>query len=178
MGPGDQLAREFLRDRVPFDETGEQALPEQLHHGIGVPALQAVKGAVFAEASIRRQQVSVRVPLDQVPGGGDGDDDTRTNLRIELSAHVLDEAAAHERPQHPLDHRPQGPVASRETLGPRVQQLLEVLFKQTVQRGLARPPRLVDSAADLHAQPEAGGRVAGGKGGDTPRSDLPTTRQV
>jgi hypothetical protein len=65
MGPGDELAREFLRDRVALDEAGEQALAEQLHHGIGVPALQPVKGAVFAEASIRGQQVSVRVPTSR-----------------------------------------------------------------------------------------------------------------
>ena len=33
MGPGDELAREFVGDRVALDETGEQALAEQLHHG-------------------------------------------------------------------------------------------------------------------------------------------------
>jgi hypothetical protein len=32
-----------------------------------------------------------------------------------------------------------------------------VLLDQTEERRLARPPRLVDPAGDLHAQPEAGG---------------------
>jgi hypothetical protein len=63
MGPGDELARELTGDRVALDETGEQALAEQLHHGIGVPAPERVKGAVFGEASIRGQQVSVGMPF-------------------------------------------------------------------------------------------------------------------
>jgi hypothetical protein len=91
MGPGDELARELLRDRVALDEAGEQALADKLHHGIGVPALQPVKGAVFAEASIRGQQVCVRVPLGQVPGGRDGDDDSRPAVLAELFADVLGE---------------------------------------------------------------------------------------
>jgi len=89
MCPGDELARELLRDRVMLEEAGEQALAEQLHHPFSVPALQPVKGAVFAEASIRGQQVSVRVPLDQVRGGGDGDDDTGPAVRAEAPPHVL-----------------------------------------------------------------------------------------
>jgi hypothetical protein len=89
MGPGDELARELLRDCVALDEAGEQALAEQLHHGIDVPALQPAKGAVFAEAAIHAQQVSVRVPLDQVPGGGDGDDDSRPAVRGDAFSEVL-----------------------------------------------------------------------------------------
>jgi hypothetical protein len=89
MGPGDELARELLRDRVALDETGEQALAEQLHDGMGVPALQGVEGAVSGEASIRGQQVSVRVPLGQIPRGRDGDDDSRPAVLAEPSADVL-----------------------------------------------------------------------------------------
>ena len=48
-----------------------------------------MKGAVVGEASIRGQQVSVRVPLDQVPGGGDGDDDSRPAVRAEPFSDVL-----------------------------------------------------------------------------------------
>jgi hypothetical protein len=38
MLPSDELAREILRDRVPLDETGEQALtecPDVLGNGLG-----------------------------------------------------------------------------------------------------------------------------------------------
>ena len=50
------LAREVLRDRVPLDEAGEQALAEQLHHRFGVPALERVKGAVVREAAIGQRE--------------------------------------------------------------------------------------------------------------------------
>ena len=56
-----------------------------------------------------------------------------------------------------------------EAGGPDAQQLLEVLLHQTEQRRLTRPPRPVDPASDLHAQPQAGGRVAGTNGGRTAR---------
>jgi hypothetical protein len=71
MGPGDELARELTGDRVALDEAGEQALAEQLHHGIGVPAPERAKSPASGAASIRGQQVSVGMPLGQVPGGRD-----------------------------------------------------------------------------------------------------------
>ena len=89
MLPSDELAREVLRDRVPLDETGEQALTEQLHHRFRVPVLEGVKGAVCGEGPIRAQQVCVGMPLDKVPGGGNGDDDSGPSVRTELLAHVL-----------------------------------------------------------------------------------------
>jgi hypothetical protein len=70
---------------------------------------------------------------------------------------VLEEAALEELAQDPFHHRPQGPVLPDEAGGPHAQQLLEVLLDQTEERRLARPPRLVDPAGDLHAQPETGG---------------------
>jgi len=77
---------------------------------------------------------------------------------------VFEKAAAPELPQHPLDHRPQRPVAPGEALGPDPQQLLQVALHEPVERRLARAPRLVDPAANLHAQTQAGGRGAGAKG--------------
>jgi hypothetical protein len=77
---------------------------------------------------------------------------------------VLEQAALEELPQDPLDHRPQRAVAPGEALRPDPQQLLEVALDERVERRLARAPRPVDPASDLHAQPEAGGRVAGGTG--------------
>ena len=62
MPPGDESAREILRDRVPLDETGEQALTEQLHHRFRVPVLEGVKGAVVGESPIGEEKVSVGMP--------------------------------------------------------------------------------------------------------------------
>jgi hypothetical protein len=47
---------------VALDEAGKQALAEQLHHLFRIPAPGRVKGPLVAEASIRSQQVPVRVP--------------------------------------------------------------------------------------------------------------------
>lgn len=91
MRPDDELARELRRDRVALNEAHEQAFGEQLHHLIGIPAPERVKGAVVREASIRAQQVSVRMPLDRVPGGGDGDDDSRPAVVAEPFADALGE---------------------------------------------------------------------------------------
>jgi hypothetical protein len=49
-GCSDELVREVLRNRVVLDETGEQALTEQLHHRFRVPVLEGVKGAVQARS--------------------------------------------------------------------------------------------------------------------------------
>ena len=82
---------------------------------------------------------------------------------------VLEQAAAQELPQHPLDHRSKRPVLPCEALGPDPQQLLQVALDELEQRRLARLSRPVDPAADLHAQPRAGGRVAG----TDPQADSP-----
>jgi hypothetical protein len=76
MRPGNELARELLRDRVALDEAGEQPFTAQLHHRFRVPAFQGVKGAVAGESPVGHEKVSMGMPLDQVSGGGDGDDDT------------------------------------------------------------------------------------------------------
>jgi hypothetical protein len=91
MPPADELPREILRDRVPLDEAGEQALAEQPHHRFTVPALEGVKGAVVGESPVGQQEVCVGMPLDQVSGGGDGDDDTRPAVLAESSPDVLGE---------------------------------------------------------------------------------------
>ncbi len=63
-------------------------------------------------------------------------------------------------------------MTSRQASGPDPQQFLEVRLDQAKQRRVARPPRSVDPARDLHAQPEAGGRVAGTRS----KRSLPPTR--
>jgi hypothetical protein len=94
MGPGDELAREVLRDRVALDEAGEQPFTEQLHHLFAIPALDGVKGAVAGEGPIGHEQVSMGVPLGQVSGGGDGDDDSRPAVSVEPSSDVLGDGFA------------------------------------------------------------------------------------
>ncbi len=74
---------------MPFDEADEQALAEQPHHRFTVPALEGVKGAVVGESPVGQQEVCVGMPLDQVPGGGDGDDYSGPSVRTELLAHLL-----------------------------------------------------------------------------------------
>jgi hypothetical protein len=110
---------------------------------------------------------------------GEGDQDApAARAAPEPGEAVLEQPAAQELPQHPLDHRPQRPVAPGEALGPDPQQLLEVALHEPVERRLTRTPRLVDPATDLHAQTQAGGRGAGGKGGGLWRSGLPKTDAV
>jgi hypothetical protein len=72
---------------------------------------------------------------------------------------VLEQAAAQELPQHPLDHRPQRAVAPGEALRPDPQQLLDVALDEPVERRVARTPRLVDPATDLHSRTRAGGEA-------------------
>jgi hypothetical protein len=47
---------------------------------------------------------------------------------------VLEQPAAQELPQHPLDHRAQRPVRAGEAPGPDTQQVLEVLLDEAEQR--------------------------------------------
>jgi hypothetical protein len=63
--------------------------------------------------------------------------------------------------QHPLDDWSQGSVLPYEAGRPDAKQLFQVLFDEPMKRRLARSPRPVDPASDLHAQPRAGGRGTG-----------------
>src|SRR5262245_53676440 len=87
---------------------------------------------------------------------------------------VLEQPALQELQQHSFDHRAQLPVLPLEPGWPDSQHLLEVLLHEAVKQRLAWPPRLVDTAADLHAQPTAGGRGTGDKRERPSRPALPT----
>jgi hypothetical protein len=63
MAPREKLPDQILRNRVPFAETGQQALPEQLHDHITVPGRERVKGAVVREGAVGHEDVSMRMPL-------------------------------------------------------------------------------------------------------------------
>jgi hypothetical protein len=76
MSPGEQLPDELLGDGVAVEESSEDALAEQAHQERGVPSGQADEGAVCGEAAAGGEQVQVGVPLQEVSGGGDGNDET------------------------------------------------------------------------------------------------------
>jgi hypothetical protein len=65
---------------------------------------------------------------------------------------------------HLVHETPPEAVAPLEALLPRALDPVVEGVEETEQRRLPRIPRPVDPATDLHAQPEAGGRAAGGKG--------------
>jgi hypothetical protein len=64
--PGCRQARslpsEILRDRVSFDETGQQALAEKFHDRVSVPGLERAQGAIVRERAVGHEKVSVRMP--------------------------------------------------------------------------------------------------------------------
>jgi len=63
MAPREELTDKVLRDRVPKDETGQQALAEQLHDRLAVPILERVKSTLVRKRAIGREDVSVWMPL-------------------------------------------------------------------------------------------------------------------
>jgi hypothetical protein len=75
---------------------------------------------------------------------------------------VLEKAPFQEPAQHPLDGGAEWAMLLGEAVGVDAEKLPDVLLDEAAQRRLARPPRPVDPARDLHAQPEAGGRGTGG----------------
>jgi hypothetical protein len=74
---------------------------------------------------------------------------------------AFDEPKGEEGPEHPLDHRTQRAVRLGEALLVHAEELVEVMFHQTVERQLAGPARPVDPTADLHTSRPAGGRASG-----------------
>jgi hypothetical protein len=61
--PGWRHARSFRTRSSEIAETGQQALPEQLHDHITVPGRERVKGAVVREGTVGQEDVSMRMPL-------------------------------------------------------------------------------------------------------------------
>jgi len=56
---------------MAFDETGQQALAEQLHHRVSVPRLERVKRAIVREGALGHEDVPMRMPLQEVAARGD-----------------------------------------------------------------------------------------------------------
>ena len=91
--PGCFQARSFFtqlgRDGMGKDEPRQQALPEEAHQQGGVPLRQGLPGAARRLAAVGREQVEVRMPLDQVASAGDRDDDARSGVVAEAPADEL-----------------------------------------------------------------------------------------
>jgi hypothetical protein len=122
--PGEELPREILRDRTALDQTGEQALAEQLHHRLAAPAREGMEAAIVRKDTVGQEKVSVGVPLNQVSGSGDGHDDAGPSVRAERPPHVLGYGLGREhfllQPFRPQElallfaRRAKGPSAARE----------------------------------------------------------------
>jgi hypothetical protein len=89
MAPFQEFVSELLGDGVTLDQASQQALAEQSHDRVAAPGLEGVEGAVVAESTVAQEKVCVWMPLDQIPGACDRDDDARPSLRSEVSPHVL-----------------------------------------------------------------------------------------
>jgi hypothetical protein len=76
---------------MAFDETGQQALAEQLHHRVSVPRLERVKRAIVREGALGHEDVSMRMPLQEVAARGDRHDDAGPSVRSHPYPHVLGE---------------------------------------------------------------------------------------
>ena len=74
-----------------LDEASQEALTEQFHDRFAVPGLEGVEAAVVGEGPVAQEEVSMWMPLDQVPGGGDRDDEAGPSVGSEVSSHVLGE---------------------------------------------------------------------------------------
>ena len=159
-------------------EYGNLCKVQTLRAAIAAPPVDAAAEALTevytAGRRLAQDAYTSRFSQDgQKPAAAAGEGDQNASAALtapEPGEAVLEQAALEELPQDPLAHRPQRAVAPGEALRPDPQQLLEMALDELVERGLTGTPRPVDPASDLHAQPEAGGRVAGGKGGRLRRS--------
>jgi hypothetical protein len=89
MMPGEELVHEQFRDGLLGQEPVEQALSEELHDLFGIPSEQRAERPIRREAAGGREQVSMGMPLDEVAGGRDGDDEARPNLFTQALADGL-----------------------------------------------------------------------------------------
>jgi hypothetical protein len=71
------------------DEPRQQALPEEARQQGGVPLRQGLPGAGRRLAAVGREQVEVRMPLDQISSAGDGDDDAGARVTTDSPADEL-----------------------------------------------------------------------------------------
>jgi hypothetical protein len=90
VSPGEELLDELLGDGVAIEEPGEEPLAEQAHQEGGVPLGQADKGDACGEAPVGGEDVQMGVPLEEVAGGGEGNDETGAQVFSRCAAEKLD----------------------------------------------------------------------------------------
>ena len=83
------LDLELWRDGVILDQPRQETLAEQAHQPHAVPLRQRLPGAVRRPAPGGREQVDVGLPLKEVPGGSDGDDDAGARVIADSPADQL-----------------------------------------------------------------------------------------
>jgi len=92
-------------------------------------------GVVCDSPSRDARSSQARFAADGEAAAGEGDQNApAARAAPEPGEAVLEQAAAQELPQHPLDQRPQRAVAPGEALRPDPQQLLEVALDEPVER--------------------------------------------
>jgi hypothetical protein len=75
MLPTEQLLDELGGDGMTIEEAGEDPLAEQSHQERGIPFRRREEAAVRGEAAVGGEQVVMRVPLQEVSGGGHRNDE-------------------------------------------------------------------------------------------------------
>jgi hypothetical protein len=90
MPPAEQLLDELGGDGMAIEEAGEDSLPEEAHQERGVPLRQGEEAAIRGEAAVGGDQVEMGVPLQEVPRGGDRDDEAGAEVASGRTADELD----------------------------------------------------------------------------------------
>ena len=75
---------------MALEEAGEQLLAEQMHQQRGVRFRQREEATVRGEAAVGSEQVEVRMPLQEISSGGDGDDETGPDVSSRRAADEFD----------------------------------------------------------------------------------------
>jgi hypothetical protein len=89
VGPGEKPPDELGRDGVGLDEPGQQPLPEEAHEQGALPLGEGLPRAVRCLPAVGREEVDVGMPLDEIAGGGDRDDDAGAGVVAEAPADEL-----------------------------------------------------------------------------------------
>jgi hypothetical protein len=75
---------------MSVEEAGEDSVAEEAHQEGRVPFWEGLERTVRGEAAVGGEQVEMGVPLEEVPGGGDGDDEAGTGIGRNGTANELD----------------------------------------------------------------------------------------
>ncbi len=80
LTPGEELLDQLPRNRVALDQASQEALAKEPHDLCPVPRLHLAEAPVRGKSAVRAQDVQVGMPLEEIPGGGDRDDDAGADI--------------------------------------------------------------------------------------------------